>query len=160
MKKFTIYHFLSEYTVYIAASIVFLYCVTRNVLYEKLLIFFTLMFLVLIGWMTGFMIKHLLKKERPDKDLRLIVERDRYALPSMHTLTLSIVSTSISMNSFKYGVLLFVLTCIVMFMRVKTYMHDYLDVISGLVLGVILSVILFPYCSQLILMIFRYAQLG
>ncbi len=159
MKKFSLPYILSEYTVYFAALVTLVFIFNFPTFTEGLAMFVALFFLVVSAWCFGFMLKYFFKKERPSKELRIIKERDRYAFPSMHTLTLASVAAAVTTQNILFGLVLFMFTCFVMYGRTATYMHDYADVFFGLFFGVIISLLIFPFCLGFSFYIFGYAQL-
>lgn len=101
-------------------------------------------------WFVGACIKYVIRKERPHREQKTNVERDRYAFPSMHALTLAGVSAYVGMHSVVFGGLLYAVTCIVMYARVRTRMHYAVDMFAGFFLGIIYVYTLSPLLEKYI----------
>jgi membrane-associated phospholipid phosphatase len=90
-------------------------------------------------------LKKIVHKRRPLKKTEMFKPFDRYAFPSAHSATLFALTVYVLGQNLFVGILsLFITICIVI-ARVKTHVHDYVDIGGGFVIGVATVYYVAPY---------------
>lgn len=136
--------FCAEYLIFVGALVVIVLVLNQVSLYESIRIIGNISVTIISLWFLGAFLKYIIRKERPKVMKRLGVERDRYAFPSMHALTLAASATFVIMHNIYLGVIAYAIAFIVMYARVKTHMHFAVDMIAGFCLGVVFTYIFSP----------------
>lgn len=146
--------FCAEYFIYVGAFLVVVLVIQQENFYDSLILFGTIASTTILLWFFGAFLKYVIRKERPSVEKRLSKERDRYAFPSMHALTLASSATFISMHDVRLGVLAYIVVILVMYARVKTHMHYAIDMVAGFFLGAVLTYLCSPYIESYVTFLF------
>ncbi len=144
----------AEYLIFVGAIVVLFFLILQSTFQTGIYMFFTIALTITSLWFLGAILKFLIRKERPKEKLHNMIERDRYAFPSMHALTISSAFTYVLMFDYLYGVILFLIAFIIMFARVRTHMHYVVDMIAGFLLGVIYTFMFAPVFEKYISLFF------
>ncbi len=148
--KQKIFLWCAEYMVYVGALVVCVFLFQQPALYRAIVMFLTMVITITSLWFIGACLKYVIRKERPHREQKTNVERDRYAFPSMHALTLAGASAYIGMHSVVYGCLMYAIACTVMYARVRTRMHYAVDMFAGFFLGIVYVYTLSPLIEKYI----------
>jgi membrane-associated phospholipid phosphatase len=140
--------FCSEYFIFVGAFLMMWLVIGQDTVMESWVMLGTVAVTIISLWFIGALLKYTIRKERPSKELRKNIERDRYAFPSMHALTLASSACYIGMHNLYLGVIACAIAFIVMYARVKTHMHYAVDMIAGFCFGAIYTYTLSPYIEQ------------
>jgi membrane-associated phospholipid phosphatase len=140
----------SEYLIYSGAFVVIIFFLQQTTLYGMLLKVCTMFCTVVLLWYIGALLKFIIRKERPNKDKRTVVLRDRYSFPSMHALTISAASTYVYMYNTILGIVMYCIALIIMYTRVRAHMHYMVDMVAGFCIGIIFAYIFSPLFEKYI----------
>lgn len=88
----------------------------------------------------GTILKNLFVKARPDEALALI-SADGYAFPSGHATFFFALATSVYLHDKRWGVIFYILAALLSLSRVMAHVHDYVDILGGVILGVLVALI-------------------
>jgi membrane-associated phospholipid phosphatase len=131
----------AEYLIFVEAFIVVIFVLHERSIKDASIQLCTIGLLTIAVWYSGAILKFLFRKERPEKEKKVIL-RDKYSFPSMHALTAVSASTYVSIQNGYLGLLMFVITFVLMYARVKVNMHYYRDMLAGAVVGSIGTVLI------------------
>lgn len=90
-------------------------------------------------------LKKIIHKRRPLKRTEMFKPFDRYAFPSAHSATLFALTAYMLGQNFFIGFLSLLVTVCIVIARVKTRVHDYVDIAGGFVIGVTIVYYVAPY---------------
>lgn len=137
----------AEYLVYIEAGIVLLFIAKQKTVMESIIQIGTIGILTIVIWYLGALLKFLIRKERPEGD-KVPILRDRYSFPSMHAVTVISASTYVLLQNIYLGVAMYVIAFLLMYSRVKSSMHYWIDMIGGVLIGVVITVTIHEYIKS------------
>ncbi len=146
----------AEYLIFVGAVVVLFFLISQPTFQTGIYMFLAMAVTISSLWFLGAILKFLIRKERPKEKYKNIIERDRYAFPSMHALTISSAFTYVIMFNYLYGVILFLIAFVIMYSRVRTHMHYMADMIAGFCLGVIFTYIFSPIFEKYISLFFNF----
>ena len=146
--------FCAEYFIYVGALLVLVLVIQQENFYDSMLVFGTIASTIVLLWFFGAFLKYVIRKERPSVEKRLSKERDRYAFPSMHALTLVSSATFMSMHDVRIGILAYIVAILVMYARVKTHMHYAIDMVAGFFLGAVFTYLCSPLIEKYLISLF------
>ncbi len=101
--------------------------------------------LLVISLTIAKILKKIIRKARPSKRTELFQPFDRYAFPSAHSASLFALTAYTLGQNLLIGILSLVCTVLIVVGRVKTNVHDYVDIAGGFVIGVAVAFYLAPY---------------
>lgn len=128
----------------VGAFAVVIFLIVQPTIHDSILKLIVMTLVTISLWYLGAALKFLIRKDRPvDRNDNLKL-RDRYTFPSMHALTISSASVYIYMHNFLFGLVMFSISFIIMYSRVRTKMHYITDVIGGFLIGITLTLIFAP----------------
>ncbi len=140
----------AEYLIFVGAIVVLFFLISQPTFQTGIYMFLAMAVTIASLWFLGATLKFLIRKERPKEKLHNMIERDRYAFPSMHALTISSAFTYVIMFDYLYGSVLFLIAFLIMYSRVRTHMHYVVDMIAGFLLGVVYTFIFAPIFEKYI----------
>lgn len=88
----------------------------------------------------GTILKNFFAKARPDNLLTLI-DATGYAFPSGHATFFFSLATSVFIMNKRWGICFYALAAILSISRVLAHVHDYADILSGAVLGIVVALV-------------------
>ncbi len=139
------YIFCAEYLV-LFAGVLFLLCVVHMDTFTKQLeVLLVGGMLLVISLTIAKILKKIIRKPRPLKRTELFKPFDRYAFPSAHSASLFGLTSYIVGQNIWIGVASLLVTVFIVVGRVKTNVHDYVDIAGGFVIGVSVTYYLSPY---------------
>ncbi len=126
--------FLAEYGVIFQGTLFILSCFQSGVFsvwFFSFWVAITLFALVLAS-----LIKRVLKKKRPEKRKELFMPFGEYTFPSGHATGMTVITLCIfTVGSMPLSVLSLLVSACVMSARVDARVHDWIDMVGGIVLG-------------------------
>lgn len=140
----------AEYFV-VGTGVLFLVLVLQQPsLYEQARVVFVGGGLLFLALATSVILKRVIHKKRPPRKVELFIPYNKYAFPSGHATGLfSITLFLFTENKFLGGLSLF-LSLLIVTARVKSNVHDAIDIIGGAILGVMVTYNAMPYVDSYI----------
>lgn len=140
----------AEYLIFVGGIVVLFFLISQPTFNEAILKSLTVTVTVISLWYVGAFLKFTIRKERPIREKGEMVERDRYAFPSMHALTITSASTYLIIYNLFYGIVLYLIALIIMYARIRTHMHYVVDMAAGFCFGMIFTLIFSPIFEKYI----------
>jgi membrane-associated phospholipid phosphatase len=103
---------------------------------EKMTVFISGSVLFLVAFFFAKILKRLINKKRQAMVTEFFKPRDIYAFPSGHSTGLVVLAYFIIEKNIYFGIIAFCIACIVMVARIKARLHDGVDILGGITLGV------------------------
>lgn len=135
---------------WLAIALIFL--ITNKYKNYGMLIIISLLFCIIIG---NVIIKLLCARKRPchiNDKINLLISKPRdYSFPSAHTMSSFAAATVIANANIKMGIISLIIAMLIAFSRLYLYVHYPSDVLAGVILGVIISMVTVYYINFTIL---------
>lgn len=147
MSKFkkTVIIFCAEYLVILQGIIFLVYGLQRPLVYDKIGVLSSGIILFLTALLITKIIKRIVHKRRQPKKNEYFIPFDRYAFPSAHSTALFSIAVFMISQNIMIGVLSFIVAFIIVIARVKSRVHDAMDIFGGFVIGVSVTYYCMPY---------------
>ena len=137
--------FCAEYLVIAVGFIFIAVGLQENSLYASITTYLTGGSLVLLSLAITKILKRIIHKKRPPKKVELFMPFDTFAFPSGHATALSSITLFILLHSIPLGICVLICSLMIVIARVRSYVHDTIDIIAGIVVGVSITYFLHPY---------------
>jgi membrane-associated phospholipid phosphatase len=142
-KRFSI--FCAEYLVLVSGVLFGLCALFGKTFFKSIEIILVGGMLLVISLTIAKILKKVIRKARPLKRTEMFQPFDRYAFPSAHSASLFALTAYILGQNLLIGVLSLICTVLIVVGRVKTHVHDYVDIAGGFVIGVAVTFYTAPY---------------
>jgi membrane-associated phospholipid phosphatase len=136
--------FCAEYLVLAQVPIFLLLALQSPTLPEQAGVIISCFVLFLSALLVTKILKRIIRKRRPSKKVEYFIPFDRYAFPSAHATALFSISAFIISQNMWSGLISFCISLCIVIARVKSHVHDFLDILAGLVVGVSVTYYLMP----------------
>jgi undecaprenyl-diphosphatase len=152
--------FCAEYMVLIEGVLlaVFAYSVSPG-LFSSALLFLSATICLLVSVAAAKVLKQIIRKKRPAAKTEYFRPFDTYAFPSGHATGLFSVTYFIASIDIMFGAVSLLVTLFILSGRVKSHVHDTVDMLGGAFLGVVLTYILMPSVTESFVPYLIYALL-
>ncbi len=139
--------FCAEYLVLAQVPIFLLLALQSPTLPERAGVIITCLVLFLFAVLVTKILKRIIRKRRPSKKIEYFIPFDTYAFPSAHATALFSISAFIISQNIWSGIISFGVSLCVVIARVKSHVHDFSDILAGLVVGVLVTYYCMPYVT-------------
>ena len=142
--------FTAVYLVVIEGLVLFLFSLQEESIKESIIVFMTGSIVLLIALIIAKILKRIIHKHRPPKKLEIFEPFDKYAFPSGHATGLSTVTFFIFERNIFLGIISFFISLFIVVARMKAKVHDYVDIIGGIILGVSVTYLISPFIKSMV----------
>lgn len=139
---FAIYAVVAQGFILLAASL------SRDSSLEKVGMFISGSIVLFVALITMKLLKRVIGKYRPEMNKELFVPYDSYAFPSGHATGISAIAFFIFEHSVFFGLMSVILGILVLGARIQSHVHDYIDIVGGIILGVLVAYFLSPFVES------------
>ena len=90
-------------------------------------------------------LKRIIHKKRPPKKVEFFTPYNKYAFPSGHATGLFSITYVIFLTSIPLGIVALSISFFIVIARVKSHVHDLVDIIGGAFIGLVVTNVAIPY---------------
>jgi membrane-associated phospholipid phosphatase len=119
-------------------------CIEGGVI-EKVTVFVAGSLLLLVALLFAKLLKRLINRKRPERCVEFFKPKNVHAFPSGHTTGLIVLAFFMIGKSIPFGVLALCIACVVMIARIRVHLHDGIDILGGIILGVAVAYLATTY---------------
>lgn len=148
MRKTTV--FFAVYVVVLQGVFLLLASLREHDALQKVVVFLSGTIILCIALLCMKILKRIFRKHRQYKDGTLFIPKDSYAFPSGHATGIATLVTYIFDKNVEIGIIALCFGALVVASRVMSHVHDIVDVIGGIVLGVSITLLLIPVIEPMV----------
>jgi undecaprenyl-diphosphatase len=142
--------FCAEYLVLVQAPILLFTVLQLPTHSEQIGVILSCLILFLSALSVTKILKRIIRKRRPAKKVEYFIPFDAYAFPSAHSTALFSISAFIISQNLWSGIISFCISLCIVIARVKSRVHDFSDILAGLVIGISVTYYLIPYVTTFV----------
>jgi membrane-associated phospholipid phosphatase len=137
--------FFAEYVVLFEGLLLFLLACRQKDTISGISLFISGTILLLVSVGITKVLKVLIRKKRPPERIEYFQPFDTYAFPSGHATGLLSVTFFMGSHSTLFGILALLTSFTILLARVKSHVHDGLDMFAGACVGILVTYSLMPF---------------
>jgi undecaprenyl-diphosphatase len=137
--------FCAEYLVLGAGLIFLIFVIDQLTMIQRVGTVFSGGSLLLISLSVTKVLKRIIHKRRPPRKVEFFMPFDRYAFPSGHATALASISLFMIMQNTLLGSIISLISLIIVIARVQSRVHYGLDIVGGVIVGIIITYFTMPY---------------
>jgi undecaprenyl-diphosphatase len=142
--------FFAEYVVLLQGVLLLILSVRQKDTVVAVAVFVSGVIVLLISVIVTKILKVIIHKKRPPERIEYFEPFDRYAFPSGHATGLFSITLFMWSQSTLFGILGLLVTVLILTARVKSHVHDVVDIVAGACVGSVVTYVAMSWTESML----------